>query len=183
MSLRPFLALLAISCAATPFSANAALAVGARAPDFATRGALAGKPFTLRLSQQLRRGPVVLYFFPAAFTQGCTLEAHEFAEASDDFRAAGATVIGMSADDLPTLQRFSKEACRDKFAVAAASPGTIAAYDVALKQKAGLTDRTSYVIAPDGRVIYAHSDLDYRDHVRNTLAAVRAWKAQQRSRK
>lgn len=179
MTARSILALSAILLTALPQAAPAALAVGTQAPDFTTQGALAGKPFSVRLRDQLRRGPVVLYFFPAAFTQGCTLETHEFAEATDDFRAAGATVIGMSADNQETLARFSKEACRDKFAVAAASPATIRAYDVALKQKPGLTDRTSYVIAPDGRIIYAHSDLDYRDHVRNTLAAVRTWKAQQ----
>ncbi len=156
---------------------QAALTPGAKAPDFETRGALAGKPFRLSLADQLKKGPVVLYFFPAAFTAGCTAEAHEFAEASDDFKKAGATVIGMSADTLDKLAAFSREACRDKFAVASATPDIVKGYDVALPQKAGLTNRTSYVIAPNGRIVYAFSDLNHRAHVKNTLAAVRKWKA------
>ncbi|MFC3174241.1 peroxiredoxin [Novosphingobium bradum] len=158
---------------------HAALPVGATAPDFATQGALDGKPFAFALKQALRKGPVVLYFYPKAFTQGCTLEAHAFSEASDDFRKAGATIIGMSADDLPTLQKFSTEACRGKFAVATATPAVIKAYDVALVRAGlpvGLTDRTSYVIARNGRIVLVHSDLDYRDHVRLTLEAVRGLK-------
>lgn len=163
-----------------PFAAQAELPQGARAPDFAAQGALGGRTFQFNLRQALRRGPVVLYFYPKAFTQGCTLEAHAFAEATDQFRAAGATVIGMSADDLPTLQKFSREACRDKFAVAAATPQVIAAYDVDLKRdgaSTGLTKRTSYVIGRDGRVVLVHSDMDYRDHVRLTLEAVQRLRA------
>jgi peroxiredoxin len=117
---------------------------------------------------------VVLYFFPKAFTKGCTLEAHAFSEASGDFRRAGARVIGMSADDLPTLHKFSVEECRNAFPVATATPQIISSYDVALKQKAGLTDRTSYVIAPSGRIVMVHSDLDWSQHVAKTLAAVKA---------
>jgi peroxiredoxin Q/BCP len=159
-----------------PASAQAELPRGALAPDFTARGALAGKPFTVHLAQALKRGPVVLYFYPKAFTQGCTLEAHAFAEASDEFRSVGATVIGMSADDLPTLQRFSTEACRDKFAVASAAPSVVKAYDVALGgagKSPGHTKRTSYVIDRQGRIAFVHSDMDYRDHVRLTLDAVR----------
>ncbi len=169
-----------LALALVPAAAPAALPVGARAPDFTTTGALAGKPFRLRLREQLRNGPVVLYFYPKAVTQGCTMEAHAFSEASAQFRQAGARVIGMSADDQPTLARFSVEACRNAFPVATASPATIAAYDVPLAVKPGLTNRTSYVIAPDGRIIYAYSDLDWSNHVANTLAAVRAWKAKHR---
>jgi thioredoxin-dependent peroxiredoxin len=157
-------------------AATSALAVGASAPDFTTRGAIGGKIFTLHLSEQLKKGPVVLYFFPAAFTPGCTAEAHEFAEATDDFKAAGATVIGLSADPIDKLAKFSKEECRDKFAVGSAGPGIVAAYDVALPLKAGLTNRTSYVIAPTGRIAYVHSAMSYKEHVKNTLAAVRAMK-------
>ena len=154
--------------------ASAALPTGAKAPDFTTTGAIAGKPFRLNLKEQLRSGTVVLYFFPKAFTKGCTLEARAFSEAAADFRKAGARVIGMSADDLPTLQRFSVEECRNAFPVATATPNIIAAYDVALKQKAGLTDRTSYVIARNGKVVMVHSDLDWSQHVAKTLAAARA---------
>ena len=154
--------------------AGAALPQNSQAPDFFTTGALAGKPFRLHLKEQLRKGTVVLYFFPKAFTKGCTLEAHAFSEASKDFRKAGARVIGMSADDLPTLQKFSVEECRNSFPVATATPDIITKYDVALKQKAGLTDRTSYVIARDGRIVMVHSDLDWSEHVAKTLAAVKA---------
>ena len=142
-----------------------------------TQGALAGRTFTFDLQQALRRGPVVLYFFPKAFTQGCTLEAHAFAEAMPNFRAAGAQVVGLSADDLSTLRQFSTEECRDAFPVAVASPATIRAFDVALQrggQATGVSDRTSYVIAQDGRIVMVHSDLDWREHVRRTLAAVQA---------
>lgn len=177
----------ALALTVFPLTANAELAQGARAPYFATQGAKAGKPFQFDLRQALRHGPVVLYFYPKAFTQGCTLEAHAFAEANDQFAAAGATVVGMSNDDLPTLQRFSTEACRDKFAVAVATPEIIRQYDVAIKlppqyaARAGsmgsASSRTSYVIAQDGTIQFVHSDLDYRDHVRLTLDAVKAMRA------
>lgn len=156
-------------------SAQASLPRGARAPDFATQGAMDGRAFSFRLSQALRRGAVVLYFYPKAFTQGCTAEAHAFAEAMPDFAAAGATMVGMSNDDLPTLRKFSTEACRSRFAVARANPQVIRAYDVALLRDGvdtGLASRTSYVIARDGRITMVHSDMDWRNHVRLTLAAV-----------
>lgn len=174
--------LLSLVCAfgLTASPALAALPTGAAAPAFGTKGALAGKDFTFNLKSALARGPVVLYFYPKAFTQGCTLEAHAFAEAMPDFRAAGAQVVGLSADDLPTLRRFSTEACRDAFPVAIATPAMIKAYDVALKRdgaNTGVTDRTSYVIGRNGRVVMVHSDLDWRQHVKLTLAAVKALKA------
>jgi peroxiredoxin len=155
---------------------GAALPVGAAAPDFTTTGALAGKAFKLHLKDQLRHGPLVLYFYPKAFTQGCTLEAKAFADAMPEFRKAGARVVGMSADDLETLKRFSTEACRSAFPVATASAATIKAYDVVLKQKPELTDRTSYVIDRKGKIVMVHSDLAWKDHVSKTLAAVKALK-------
>ncbi len=170
---RTALSLIAALTLATP--AVAALAPGAKAPDFSTRGAVAGKVMAVNLAQQLKKGPVVLYFFPAAFTGGCNAEAHAFAEAIPRFRAAGATVIGMSADDVPTLTRFSAEKCAGKFAVASAGPAVIKGYDVALgKQIAGrdATTRTSYVIGRDGRVAYVHDDMNPAEHVSGTLAAV-----------
>jgi peroxiredoxin len=155
---------------------QAALPVGANAPEFVTTGALGGKPFKLDLQRELRKGPVVLYFFPKAFTKGCTLEAHAFSDATAEFRKAGATVIGMSADDLPTLKRFSVEECRNAFPVATATPATQKAYDVAWAEHPGLTTRTSYVIDRRGRVVMVHDDLDFSQHVAKTLAAVRALK-------
>ena len=183
--MRTILPLIAAGLAlALPTAANAELAAGAKAPNFTARGALGGKLFLVNLAQALKRGPVVLYFYPKAFTQGCTLEAHAFAEASADFRAAGATVIGLSNDDFPTLQRFSTEECRDKFAVASASPAVVKAYDVDLVhngKSTGLTKRTSYVIGQDGLIKLVHSDMDYKDHVRSTLAAVQAIKAKKKA--
>jgi peroxiredoxin Q/BCP len=172
-SIRPAL-FAALALLAQPLAA--ALPVGAKAPDFRTTGALAGKPFKLHLAAQLRNGPVVLYFFPKAFTQGCTLEAKAFADAMPQFREAGARVIGMSADDLQTLERFSTEACRNTFPVATATRATIKAYDVVLKQKPELADRTSYVIDRRGRIVMVHSELDWKDHVAKSLAAVQALK-------
>lgn len=157
----------------------AALAPGAKAPDFTTRGAVAGKVIPVHLAEQLKKGPVVLYFFPAAYTGGCNAEAHAFAEAIPQFQAAGATVIGMSADDVATLARFSAEKCAGKFAVASAGPKVVAGYDVALgKQMAGrdLTKRTSYVIDRQGRIAFVHDDMDPAEHVSQTLAAVRKLK-------
>ena len=165
-----------VSIALSAQSLAAALPVGAQAPDFTTLGAVGGKPFKLHLKDQLKHGPLVLYFFPKAFTQGCTLEAKAFADAMPEFRKAGARVVGLSADNLDTLKKFSTEACRSKFPVATASPETIKAYDVVLKQKPELTDRTSYVIDRKGRIVMVHSELDWKDHVAKTLAAVRALK-------
>lgn len=159
--------------------ASAALQKGARVPALKTQGAMAGNAFSFDLQQALKKGPVVLYFFPKAFTQGCTLEANAFAENMPAFKAAGAQVVGLSADDLDTLKRFSKLECRDAFPVATATPATISAFDVKFArngQDTGLSDRTSYVIGQDGRVIMVHSDLDWREHVNRTLAAVKALK-------
>ncbi len=159
-------------------AAQAALRPGAKAPNFTTQAALGGKSFTFALSDQLKHGPVVLYFYPAAFTPGCTVEAHLFAEATDDFRKAGATVIGVSRDGIEKLQKFSVSECRSKFAVASDQDGAITkAYDAVLKIKPEYADRTSYVIAPDGTVVYEYTSLNADKHVDNTMAAVKAWKA------
>ena len=171
------LGLMATAFAALVASPAAAhLNKGDKAPAFSTRAALAGEEFGFILRTALAKGPVVLYFYPKAFTKGCTLEANAFAEAMDEFKAAGATVVGMSNDDIATLKRFSTEECRDAFAVGVASPQLIKAYDVALirdGKDSGVANRTSYVIAQNGKIVLVHSDLDYRDHVRLTLDAVR----------
>jgi peroxiredoxin Q/BCP len=166
---------LAMMAAALAVPVSAVLPVGRTAPDFRTMGALDGKPFRLHLAEQLKNGPVVLYFYPKAFTKGCTLEARAFSEANPQFVAAGARVIGMSADDLPTLKRFSVEHCRGQFPVATASPSIIRDYDVKLPL-VSMTSRTSYVIAQNGRITMVYSELDWKDHVAKTLAAVRALK-------
>ena len=154
----------------------AALPIGAKAPDFTTTGAVGGKAFKLHLAEQLKKGPVVLYFFPKAFTSGCTAEAHAFSDSIADFKKAGAQVVGMSADGLPTLKKFSVEECRSAFPVATATPATQKAYDVAWAEHPGLTTRTSYVIGRNGRIAMVHGDLDFSQHVAKTLAAVKSLK-------
>jgi thioredoxin-dependent peroxiredoxin len=168
-------ALLTIALLATPGAALAALGNGAKAPVFKTKAALAGKTFDFVLADALKKGPVVLYFYPKAFTSGCTVEAHNFAEATPEFSKAGATVIGMSNDDIATLRRFSVEECRDKFAVAVGTPAIIRGYDAAIPGTE-LANRTSYVIGQDGTIRYSYSSPSPQGHVENTLKAVRALK-------
>ena len=170
-------AVLAAALSALP--AGAALKPGAQAPDFSARASLGGKEFDFSLAEALSRGPVVLYFYPAAFTHGCTIEAHEFAEAIDKYKALGASVIGVSSDDIATLNKFSVSECRSKFPVAAdADKKIMTAYDARLAL--GYANRTSYVIAPDGRILYEYTNLDPGSHVENTLDAVKKWKAGQK---
>src|SRR3954464_6268031 len=166
--------LAAAGLALTP--ATAALPVGTKAPDFTTTGAVGGKEVKLHLDDQLKKGPVVLYFFPKAFTSGCTAEAHAFSESIAAFRKAGAQVIGMSADNLKTLHDFSAKECRSAFPVATATPAIQKAYDVAWAEHPGLTTRTSYVIGKNGKVVMVHDQLDFSQHVATTLAAVKALK-------
>jgi thioredoxin-dependent peroxiredoxin len=161
--------------------AYAALKPGDMAPDFVARASLGGKEFDFVLAEALKKGPVVLYFYPAAFTKGCTIEAHEFAEAIDNYAALGASVIGVSHDDIATLDRFSTSECRSKFAVAADPDQRIMkAYDAVLAKKPEYANRTSYVIAPDRHIIYEYTDLDPSLHVANTLHAIERWKAPQK---
>ncbi len=155
--------------------ALAALDVGDKAPPFAIDASLAGKVYKFSLAEQLKSGPVVLYFFPAAFSRDCTIEAHEFAEATDQYKALGATVIGVSADDIDTLKRFSTTECRNKFAVAAdVDQAVMKSYDAVLFFKTDYANRTSYVIAPNGTIAYQFTSLNPLRHVANTLNAVKA---------
>ena len=154
----------------------AALPDGARAPDINTKATLAGKEFNFSLAAALKKGPVVLYFYPAAFTPGCTVEAHEFAEATAKFTALGATVIGVSHDPIEKLDRFSVSECRNKFAVASDADGSIMkAYDSVLPDHPEYANRTSYVIAPSGEIIYSYTAMEPDQHVGNTMAAVKKW--------
>lgn len=158
--------------------ALAVLKAGDHAPDFHTEASLGGEVFQFALADALKKGPVVLYFYPAAFTPGCTIEAHEFAEATDQFKALGATVIGISTDDIETLKKFSVSECRSKFAVAADADKSITkAYDSVHPLKSTYASRTSYVITPDASIIYAYSDGSPSKHVENTLAALKQWRA------
>ena len=158
-------------------SALAALKPGAKAPDFDATAYLAGKAFTFRLAHALKKGPVVVYFFPAAHTPGCNVEARLFSQAIDKFKAHRATVIGVTAGNTDELADFSKETehCGGKFPVAADPGAKIAKrYDAILAAKPEWSSRTSYVIAPDGKVAHAYSDLNPNKHVREMLDAVAA---------
>ena len=168
-----------LACAASLLAAPAvaALKLGADAPDFSAQASQGGKQFPFRLSDALKKGPVVLYFFPAAFTPGCTIEAHEFAEASDDYKKLGATLIGVTAGNIDRLTQFSVSECRSKFPVAADPHAVIAkTYDAVLAVYPGLSDRTSYVIAPDGKVLLVYSNSNPNEHVGKTLEAVKAYR-------
>jgi len=160
--------------------AFAALPVGAKAPEFNADAYLGGKALKFSMADALKKGPVVLYFFPAAHTNGCNIEAHLFADAIDKFHAAGATVIGVTAGNIDQLAAFSTETehCSGKFPVAADPTLAIAkSYQSTLALRPGWSDRTSYVIAPNDEVILAYSDLKPDQHVTKTLDAVTQWRA------
>jgi peroxiredoxin len=172
-----FAALALVVTASLAFPAFAALKEGTQAPDFSAPAYLAGQPFTFRLADALKQGPVVVYFFPAAHTSGCNIEAHLFSEAIDKFKAQHATVIGVTAGNISQLADFSKETehCGGKFPVAADDGAKIAKeYDALLLLKPGWSDRTSYVIAPSGKITHVYSSLNPNKHVQETLDAVKA---------
>ena len=160
--------------------AGAALAVGARAPDFSAPAALGGKSFGFSLAAALSKGPVVVYFFPAAFTTGCSIEAHEFAEAMPKFEALGAGVIGVSTDKIETLERFSMEVCQNRFPVASDAGKTVVkAYDAQLAILPNYADRISYLVGPDGSVLASYASLNPDKHVEKMLGALRDWRLAQ----
>src|ERR1043165_4443032 len=166
--------ILLASLAATP--ALAVKKAGDAAPDFKTQASMGGKVFDFKMKDALKKGPVVLYFYPAAFTPGCTVEAHEFAEATEKYKELGATVIGVSHDPIEKLNKFSVSECRNKFAVASDADGSVMKnYDAVLPVKPDYANRTSYVIAPTGVIIYSYTDLKPDKHVENTMAAVKKW--------
>ncbi len=158
--------------------AQAELKPGASAPDFSAPAALAGESYSFALKEALKKGPVVVYFYPKAFTRGCTIEATLFAEASDQFKALNATVIGVSGDDIDTLKKFSTGPCGGKFAVAADLDRSIMkSYDAALTLMPTVADRISYVVTPDFKIWFVHSGMSPDQHVSETLKAIKAWKA------
>lgn len=182
MKLRMKLAAIAlVGSAAIAPAAFAALKVGTEAPAFSAPAFLAGEPFTFDLADALKKGPVVVYFFPAPHTSGCNVEAHLFSQAIDQFKAQHATVIGVTAGNLDQLAAFSKETehCGGKFPVAADAGAKIAKeYDATLLMRPGWSDRTSYVIAPSGKISFVYSDLSPTKHVEETLTAVKALESQ-----
>ena len=173
--------ILALACTAALLSvpAYAELRSGARAPDFSATASIGGKRFNFALADALKKGPVVLYFYPAAFTPGCTIEAHNFADAMDDFQKLGATVIGVSHDNIATLDKFSLTECRSKFPVAADTDAKIMRnYDAVQDARAEYAQRVSYVISPEGKILLAYTAGDPTHHVEYTMAAVRKYVAE-----
>jgi thioredoxin-dependent peroxiredoxin len=161
-------------------AAMAALKPGEAAPDFTVQAAKGGETFTFSLADALKQGPVVLYFYPKSFTSVCTVEAHDFADNIDNFAAAGASVIGLSSDNIDTQREFSSKECRDKFPVGA-DPGfsVIKAYDAAFTIPGvgpAFAHRISYVIAPDGKILSATIDSGAEKHIENALAVVKKWR-------
>lgn len=178
--------------AAMAVPAFAALKQHDAAPDFSAKASLAGKEFDFSLKDALKKGPVVVYFYPSAFTGGCNLEAHTFAENKDKFDAAGASIIGVSRDSIVRLNAFSADPqyCAGKVAVASDADGAIAtsygltkmAVKPGMKDSRGVeidhdfTERTTFVVAPDGKIAATFSTSDDKigpaDHVQKSLAAV-----------
>ena len=176
---KPIIATFVVALAVAP--ASAALKVGAAAPDFTAPATLGGKEFVFSLADALKSGPVVLYFYPAAFTTNCTIEAHEFADAMPQFATLGATVIGVSHDDIGTLDRFSTTACKSKFPVAAdADQHIMKEYDAVLLKSPEYANRTSYVITPNAHVLATYTDSDPTRHVDLMMDAIKGWKAGQK---
>ena len=162
-----------LTAATTP--ALAALKIGDMAPDFTVPATLGGKEFNFHLAEALKKGPVVVYFYPAAFSKGCTIEAHDFAEAMPRYAALGASVIGVSHDDIATLDKFSVSECQSKFPVAAdRDRHVMKSYDATMGFFTPYADRTSYVVAQNGKIAFAYSAFDPDNHVAGTLKAVAA---------
>ncbi|MCE7032946.1 peroxiredoxin [Lysobacter sp. GX 14042] len=168
-SLAAALALTFAAACAQP--ASAALKPGDPAPDFSAPGWLAGEAFQFSLADALRGGPVVVYFFPAANTPGCNLEASLFSQNIDAFRGKGATVIGVTAGNIDQLRAFSNDTatCAGKFPVAADEGAAIAADYDAVTGSGDMSSRTSYVIAQDGTIAAVHSDMNPARHVQAML--------------
>lgn len=166
--------LLALALGALP-PALAALDIGDPVPKFTANAALGGKTFRYSLAEALAKGPVVVYFFPAADSADCSIEAHAFAEAVDQFAALGATVIGVSADGIDTLSKFSVKACQSRFPVASDEAKTVInGFDALMQTRPDFANRLSYVVAPDGKVAYYYQNLNPDKHVERMLAAVKA---------
>ena len=176
-----------LSCALSA-QALAALPVGTVAPMFKTQASLAGKEFTYELTAALKKGPVVVYFYPGAFTGGCNIQAHTFAEDMDKFHGAGATVIGVSLDKIETLNAFSSDPqyCAGKLPVASDADGSIAKnYDLkvmdgrpGMKDSRGVdldhkfAERTTFVITKDGKIAATVGGVSPVENVEKTLAIV-----------
>ncbi|MEO6565396.1 MAG: peroxiredoxin [Casimicrobiaceae bacterium] len=156
--------------------AHAALDLGETAPTFTIPAALGGKVYKFSLAESLKKGPVVLYFFPAAYSSGCSAEAHFFAESLNQFDAFNASVVGVSSDGIESLTKFSVQACQNKFPVASdESMAVIKSFDAVMQTRPEYASRVTYVIAPDGKIVFQYNSLNPAKHVEKTLAALRSW--------
>jgi len=161
---------------ALPSSSHAALDVGEPAPNFTMDAAQGGLVYRYSLAEALRKGPVVLYFFPAAYSEGCSVEAHYFAEAIPKFDALGASVIGVSADDIGTLTKFSVQACQSRFPVASDESQTVMkSFDAVMQTRPEYANRVSYVIAPNGTIVFHYMSLNPTKHVEKMLGALQSF--------
>ena len=177
-----------LGSAAIAVPALAALEAGDTAPNFEAKASLAGKPFDFSLREALDKGPVVVYFYPSAYTRGCNIQAHEFAASMDKFIAAGASVIGVSLDSIERLNDFSAdpEYCAGKLAVASDVTGEIArSYEVAVKDARegkldtrgieinhGTAKRTTFIVLPDGEIAETIGGISSMENVQKSLEAV-----------
>jgi len=168
--------------------ALAALQIGDVAPKFEARASLAGDEFDYSLAKALEDGPVVVYFYPSAYTRGCNIQAHEFAENMDKFTAAGASVIGVSLDSIERLNEFSAdpEYCAGKLAVASDESGEIAAsFDINIRAARegmkdtrgvevhhGTAERTTFIVTADGNVAATIGGISPLENVQKSLEAV-----------
>jgi peroxiredoxin Q/BCP len=185
----------AVIASVVAFPAVAALKTGENAPAFKAQASLAGKTFQFSLADALKKGPVVVYFYPAAFTGGCNIEAHTFAQEKDQFDAAHATIIGISGDSIERLNAFSADPqyCAGKFPVASDPDGSIGkSFDLAVKTREGAPsyvdtrgvvldnkvgiERTTFVITPDSKIVATFSSADDKikpnEHADKSLALV-----------
>lgn len=169
-------------------TAMAALKEGDKAPDFKLQASLAGKAFNFSLKESLKSGPVVVYFYPSAYTGGCNLQAHTFAENTDKFAAAGAKIIGVSLDSISRLNDYSADPsyCAGKVAVASDAEGKVAkAYDLAIRDAVpgrkdsrgadidhGFAERTTFIVTPDGKIAATLSGLAPVVNVEKALETV-----------
>jgi peroxiredoxin Q/BCP len=173
--------------------ALAVLPEGHPAPGIQAQASLAGKAFNYSLQEALRKGPVVVYFFPSAYTGGCNIQAHSFAVDHDKFAAAGATIVGVSLDSIERLNEFSSDPnyCAGKFPVVADVDGNIAkAFDVAVREPSpgktdthgkeithGFAERATFVITPDGKIAATVGGLKPKENVAKALEIVQQLKA------
>ncbi|MDD5460055.1 MAG: peroxiredoxin [Methylococcales bacterium] len=183
--------LLLLGCllsSAITFPAFAALKAGDNAPDFQTQASQDGKVFDYSLKDALQKGPVVVYFYPSAYTGGCNIQAHTFAVNHDKFAAAGTTIIGVSLDNIDRLNKFSAdpEYCAGKVAVASDTNGTIAkSYDLTIREAApgkkdsrgeeinhGFAERTTFIVTPDGKIAATLGGLKPAENVAKALETV-----------